>query len=323
MRIVPLSEGTNVGTQLAGLLKDNWVVALVADRDLSGRGIEVEMFGASRRVPAGPALLSLSTGAPLLVCPTYTTPRGWIVRIGGPIEIERSGIMRADVAALTARDGRRVRTGDLGAPARLAHVPARLAAVRVLLVCPYAWEAPGRGAGARPRAGRAAPIERATMCSCSLRERAARRSPWVRIVGPAGAHPVPGHRRSDLVLVEVLATHRRGACVAFAPRRRARARTAHAEHLDARRPSCDGARRRHLPRVLGPIPTDGGGVARAADGRSTHRSRAIAVSEAAATFLRRSMDVELEIVPNGLDVERFASRAMLPRGCPPGAGSSG
>ena len=101
LRIVPLTEGTHVGTQLAGLLKDNWVVALVADRDLSGRGIEVEMFGASRRVPAGPALLSLSTGAPLLMCPTYTTPRGWIVRIGRPIEIERSGTMRADVTSLT------------------------------------------------------------------------------------------------------------------------------------------------------------------------------------------------------------------------------
>jgi lauroyl/myristoyl acyltransferase len=101
MRIVPLSKGAHVGTQLAGLLKDNWVVALVADRDLNGRGIEAEMFGAPRRVPAGPALLSLSTGAPLLVCPTYTTPNGWIVRIGKPIEIERSGTIRTDVATLT------------------------------------------------------------------------------------------------------------------------------------------------------------------------------------------------------------------------------
>lgn len=101
MRIVPLSKGANVGTQLAGLLKDNWLVALVADRDLNGRGIEAEMFGAPRRIPAGPALLSLSTGAPLLVCPTYTTPDGWIVRIGRPVEIERSGTIRTDVATLT------------------------------------------------------------------------------------------------------------------------------------------------------------------------------------------------------------------------------
>jgi lauroyl/myristoyl acyltransferase len=101
MRLVPLSKGAHVGTQLAGLLKDNWLVALVADRDLNGRGIETEMFGAPRRIPAGPALLSLSTGAPLLVCPTYTTPNGWIVRIGKPVEIERSGTIKTDVATLT------------------------------------------------------------------------------------------------------------------------------------------------------------------------------------------------------------------------------
>jgi lauroyl/myristoyl acyltransferase len=101
MRIVPLTKGAHVGTQLARLLKDNWVVALVADRDLNGRGIEAEMFGAPRQIPAGPALLALSTGAPLLVCPVYTTPHGWIVRIGKPIEIERSGTIRTDVATLT------------------------------------------------------------------------------------------------------------------------------------------------------------------------------------------------------------------------------
>lgn len=101
MRIVPLAEGTHVGQRLAGLLAENWVVALVADRDLSGRGVEVEMFGATRRVPAGPALLSITSGAPLLICSSYTTPDGWLVRIGAPLEIERTGDTRADVRALT------------------------------------------------------------------------------------------------------------------------------------------------------------------------------------------------------------------------------
>jgi KDO2-lipid IV(A) lauroyltransferase len=77
------------------------MIALVADRDLTGRGIEVEMFGATRRVPAGPALLSLSSGAPLVVCPVYTRDDGWEVRIGEPLEIERTGVMREDVAALS------------------------------------------------------------------------------------------------------------------------------------------------------------------------------------------------------------------------------
>lgn len=101
MRIVPLTKDGHVGQQLKQLLADNWVVALVADRDLTGRGVEVEMFGARRRVPVGPALLSLSTGAPLLVCPVTTLENGWEIRVGAPLEIRPTGDMRADVAALS------------------------------------------------------------------------------------------------------------------------------------------------------------------------------------------------------------------------------
>lgn len=101
IRIIPLTKGSHVGQQLASLLADNWIVALVADRDLSGRGVEVEMFGRPRMLPAGPALLSLSTGAPLLVCAAWTTSHGWGVRVGPAVEIERTGVMREDVATLT------------------------------------------------------------------------------------------------------------------------------------------------------------------------------------------------------------------------------
>ena len=101
MRIVGLTKEGHVGQQLKQLLSENWMVALVADRDLTGRGTEVEMFGATRRVPAGPALLSLSSGAPLIVCPVYTRDDGWEVRIEEPLEIERTGVIREDVAALS------------------------------------------------------------------------------------------------------------------------------------------------------------------------------------------------------------------------------
>jgi KDO2-lipid IV(A) lauroyltransferase len=69
------------------------------------------MFGATRKLPAGPALLSLTSGAPLQVCPVYTTDSGWNCRIGRPLEIERTGKMRTDVTALThvmAREFERV-----------------------------------------------------------------------------------------------------------------------------------------------------------------------------------------------------------------------
>jgi phosphatidylinositol dimannoside acyltransferase len=98
MRVVPLAGGT--GRRLGTLLSENWIVALVADRDLTGRGVEVEMFGAPRRIPAGPALLSLSSGAPLLPCALYTTPTGWHVEISPPVDVPRTGERRADATAI-------------------------------------------------------------------------------------------------------------------------------------------------------------------------------------------------------------------------------
>jgi lauroyl/myristoyl acyltransferase len=61
----------------------------------------VEMFGEERRLPAGPALLSLFTGAPLLAAAAYDLADGWTTHIEPPIEIERTGEMREDVIALT------------------------------------------------------------------------------------------------------------------------------------------------------------------------------------------------------------------------------
>ena len=101
MHIVPLIAGRGVSRQLTNLLAENWVVALVADRALSGRGVKVEMFGRTHTLPSGPAMLSLSSGAPLLVCPVYTTDDGWRCRIGEPLEVERTGSLRADAGALT------------------------------------------------------------------------------------------------------------------------------------------------------------------------------------------------------------------------------
>ena len=75
-------------------------MALVADRDLSGGGVEVEMFGRTRRMPAGPALLALSSGAPLLSGPTYTTREGW-VEVLTPVTIESTGKRKDDIIALT------------------------------------------------------------------------------------------------------------------------------------------------------------------------------------------------------------------------------
>jgi phosphatidylinositol dimannoside acyltransferase len=99
MDIIDLASD-HVGRQLTHELERNRIVALVADRDLSGGGLEVEMFGRTRRMPIGPAMVSLSSGAPLLAATIVTTPEGWCLTFG-EVSIERTGRRKEDVVALT------------------------------------------------------------------------------------------------------------------------------------------------------------------------------------------------------------------------------
>ena len=101
MGIVPLTSDRRVGETLVRLLAQNEILTLVADRDLTRRGVRVEMFGAPRLLPAGPAYLSLVTGSPFSVATVYTTDEGWHCVIGPPVSIERSGEMRRDVTEMT------------------------------------------------------------------------------------------------------------------------------------------------------------------------------------------------------------------------------
>ena len=94
------SDDRGVGQQLATALANNRMVCLVADRDLSGKGSEVQMFGRTRRVPAGPALLSLSAGAPLIVVSIYEDAGDWRCIFGRPLQVERTASRREDVRAL-------------------------------------------------------------------------------------------------------------------------------------------------------------------------------------------------------------------------------
>jgi KDO2-lipid IV(A) lauroyltransferase len=103
IEIVPLRKGTGVSATLADRLRENWVVGLVADRNLSGRGVEVRMFGRRRLMPPGPALLSLRTGAPLFPAEAHQTEGGWSLAVGEPLTTPGSGDEASDVAGLTQR----------------------------------------------------------------------------------------------------------------------------------------------------------------------------------------------------------------------------
>jgi KDO2-lipid IV(A) lauroyltransferase len=63
--------------------------------------VEVEMFGRPRKLPAGPALLALSSGAPVVVCALYDEGDDWRLIIGPTLEARGTGNRKADVTTLT------------------------------------------------------------------------------------------------------------------------------------------------------------------------------------------------------------------------------
>ncbi len=99
--VLGLADDRKVAEECIRLLSENELIALVADRDLQGNGVVVEMFGEERRMPAGPALLSLATGCPLMSAACYDTADGWVTYISAPIEIERTDSLRDDVTTVT------------------------------------------------------------------------------------------------------------------------------------------------------------------------------------------------------------------------------
>ena len=69
MDIIPV--GPDAGGRLVAAIKRGDVVCLLADRDVTGTGVAVEFFGERTRLPAGPAVLALRTGAPLIPAAVY------------------------------------------------------------------------------------------------------------------------------------------------------------------------------------------------------------------------------------------------------------
>jgi phosphatidylinositol dimannoside acyltransferase len=71
IEVVLTGKGSRVTRELVARLEVNGTVALVADRDLTGRGVEVEYFGERTTIPAGPVALAERTGAALIPVGAY------------------------------------------------------------------------------------------------------------------------------------------------------------------------------------------------------------------------------------------------------------
>lgn len=101
INVVPL--GPEALAPVVAAVRARHVVCLLADRDLTGSGIEVDFFGARTTMPVGPALVARRTGAPLLPTAVYFEGNQRICRIRPPVAVDRTGSLRVDLKTTTQR----------------------------------------------------------------------------------------------------------------------------------------------------------------------------------------------------------------------------
>jgi phosphatidylinositol dimannoside acyltransferase len=107
MRIIPLTGGSDVFRELTKAARSGALIALLADRDLTNGGVEVDFCGQRARMAVGPAALAVNTGAALHPCLFHYEPhpsgRGWrnAVRFYGAVPVPSQGTSREKVQAMT------------------------------------------------------------------------------------------------------------------------------------------------------------------------------------------------------------------------------
>ena len=111
MEVLPLTGGARPPFEvLTERLQAGGTLCLLADRDLSARGVEVELFGRTAKIPAGPASLALRTGATLMPVTLSFTPGGWRV-------VFHPAVAHTDVATMAQEVARAFERGIGAYPA--------------------------------------------------------------------------------------------------------------------------------------------------------------------------------------------------------------
>jgi KDO2-lipid IV(A) lauroyltransferase len=118
MEVLPASGGVvrAFGT-LSERLRAGKLVCLVADRDVTGTGTEVEFFGEKARMMAGSAALAERTGAALFPASLWFEGDGWGVHVYDEIPVPAEGDRKQKVAAMTQQMARCFEAGIREHPA--------------------------------------------------------------------------------------------------------------------------------------------------------------------------------------------------------------
>ena len=130
MTIIPLTGGVNPFPALREAARRPGIIPLLADRDLTSRGVEVDFCGWPARMAPGPAALALAERRPLHPVSIRHEPRG--ERLGHRHHVPPRRVAapsRHDAGARHRHDPgvrERARSGGPRAHGRLAHAPAGL-----------------------------------------------------------------------------------------------------------------------------------------------------------------------------------------------------
>lgn len=103
LRLVELSRARRLLTEA---LERGETVGLLGDRDITGGGIDTELFGAPSPLPAGPALLAMETGVTPHVFGTWRDGRGVYHARGETVPFPAEGSRRERVTAYLSAEAR-------------------------------------------------------------------------------------------------------------------------------------------------------------------------------------------------------------------------
>jgi phosphatidylinositol dimannoside acyltransferase len=101
MEVLPATGGVSRFGVLAQRLRDGRLVCLLADRDVTGGGIEVDFFGEKARMMGGPAALAVQTGAALMPVTLWYEGACWGAHIYEEIPVPGEGTRQEQIAAMT------------------------------------------------------------------------------------------------------------------------------------------------------------------------------------------------------------------------------
>lgn len=99
--IEPISHKEKTIPILLERLRSGKLVALVADRDMSRSGVEVDFLGGVAKMPSGPAILAIESGAPLLTAYIRYLDKGIEITFDETIKLPVSGTIEEQIKIVT------------------------------------------------------------------------------------------------------------------------------------------------------------------------------------------------------------------------------